>query len=1046
MKRVALLAVAFVCMSAMFAGSAFAQNASLTGLVKDPSAAAVPKAQVSVVNLDTGVVRNTPTNDQGYYVLEALQPGRYKISVQAPGFQTIVRENVKLEVDQQARVDFTLKVGSSSETVMVEGGAPLLDTESATIGITVDRTFVENLPLNGRSFQALIYMAPGVTIAATSYGVQGQFSVNGQRSDANYFTIDGVTVNGGVGAGYAINGQGVGSLPNNAVSGGFNNLVSVDAMQEFKIETSGFAPEYGRMPGGQISIVTRGGTNHFHGDFYDYLRNDIFDANDWFADAANPPLPKAALRQNDFGVVAGGPIVKDKLFFFFSYEGLRLIQPITTLYGSLVPSLQARAAAVPAMQPLLNAWPNPTPDTLAAAGTGFAAGDPNTAPYNATYSNPSTLNAYSIRGDYTINSKNNVFVRYVYSPSSGAVRTDSTLDWVNTGTKQVTAAWTFVPRPSITNDLRFNFATTFAGNYYTIDSEGGAVPFTNSDIWQPQWNTKNAFEYLYFANVGTIDYGKNVRNTNLQYNIVDTLAWVRGKHTIKFGADYRELRPYVGPRTYDQFLLWYPATEDFVTGLISYGIVDNQLGEETLIRNTSFYVQDVWKVTPRLTLTYGLRWEIDPPPSSPNNTPILALTQWTLANSAAISTYPLGHSAYPTTWLNFAPRVGVAYQLSKDPRWGRVIRGGTGVFFDTGGDALGFNYGPYDTYLTLTNVQYPLTPSQSALPVLNENPPYQFVETVVPNFHQPYTYQFNLQIQQQLGANQTFSVAYVGALGRHLARENACYPCAASVSPDIYVEDNTGYSNYNSLQVVFQRRFSRGLEAMVNWTYAHSLDNSTNFEATDTFGASPKADYGNSDNDIRHTFNGAISYNLPSPSQNHIIKAMFGNWGIDGIYRFRTAPPEDVSANFLYVGQTFLAQRPNRVPGQPLYLYGSQYPGGRIWNINAFTTPTGTGQGDFSRNQMRGFPMQQGDLSFRRDFPLHITESTKLQFRGDMFNIFNHPNFGLPGNNTQVPSQFGYAQTMLNNGLGQGGVYGGYNPLYNVGGPRSMQFSLKVFF
>src|SRR5262249_23570620 len=150
--------------------------------------------------------RNTPTNDQGYYALEALPPGRYKISVQAAGFQTIVRENVRLEVDQQARVDFTLKVGSSSETVMVEGGAPLLDTESATIGIAVDRTFVENLPLNGRSFQALIYMTPGVTIAMTSYGVQGQFSVNGQRADANYFTIDGVTVNGGVGAGYAING------------------------------------------------------------------------------------------------------------------------------------------------------------------------------------------------------------------------------------------------------------------------------------------------------------------------------------------------------------------------------------------------------------------------------------------------------------------------------------------------------------------------------------------------------------------------------------------------------------------------------------------------------------------------------------------------------------------------------------------------------------------------------------------------------------------------------------------------------------------------
>jgi hypothetical protein len=1053
-----LFAATFILLATALGSRAQQGSGSITGRVTDAKDAVVAGVSVEARSLDEGRVFKATTNSDGIYVFSAMKPGRYSITVQKDGFQTSVNDLVVLHVEDSLTQNFKLQVGSVSEKVLVSGEAQMLQPEDAAIDITVDRRFVENLPLNGRSFQALIEMTPGVTIATTSYSTQGQFNINGMRSDANSFVIDGVSVNGGVGAGYAINNQGVGSLPNGSANGGFNNLVSVDAMQEFKIETSGFAAEYGRQPGGLISIVTRSGTNQFHGDVYDYLRNSYFDANDWFADAES--VPKPGLRQNDFGGVVGGPIVKDKLFFFFSYEGLRLVQPQVTPLTSVVPSMAARNGTLPgenpAMVPLLNAFPVPTaPD-----GSGVAGGDPDIAPYSSGWSNPSNLNAYSFRGDWNINSKNTLFARYVNSPSANGQRTDANISWVDTGSWGITTGWTFIPKATVTNDLHFNFTSTYSGNYYTLDNFGGAVPLTAAEVWPSQWNAQTAFESLTFASYGSLDLGKNVRNTNYQYNILDTLAWIKGNHTIKFGGDYRQLRPKVGPRTYDQFLDFYNPlnlsdTTETISGVMNSSFVDNQIGEETEVANWSFFVQDSWKVTPRLTLTYGLRWEIDPPPSSPNNTPFVALNQFPEQDPAAITAYPLGHEPYTTTWANFAPRLGVAYQLSKDPRWGRVVRGGAGIFYDTGGDALGFNYGPYfqSNYLP-SGAVYPLTATQAAQPVINTTPPYEFVESLAPNFKLPYAYHFNLQVEQQLGQNQTLSVAYVGSLGRKLAREQICLaPCAptvtVAVTGEVVAYDNSGYSNYNSLQVVYQRRLSHGLQVLANWTYAHSLDDGSNFESGITMGAPTYLNYGNSDFDIRHTVNVALSYDIPSPSQNHFVKAILGGWGTDQIYRFRTSPPEDVVANYsILANGNYIQQRPDLVPGVPLYLYGSQYPGGRAWNPAAFTIPTDpTSYGDFGRNVLRGFPMQQFDMSFRRDFPLKLTEAMKLQFRVDMFNIFNHPNFAPPYNILYyLPQEFGIAQTMLNNGLGVGGVYGGYNPLYQVGGPRSMQFSLKVFF
>ncbi len=380
-------------------------NASLTGRVTDPSKAPIADAKIAAVSAATNFRHETTTNASGEYYLTSFPPGLYRIEIEKTGFKRLIKPDVILHGQDALAIDLEMTLGAVSETITVEAGAPLVNTESVTVSTVIDRTFVENVPLNGRSFQTLIMLTPGVVVTATANDDQGQFSVNGQRADANYFTVDGVSANFGV-TGYPPLVQAAGGgLPALSASGGTNSLVSVDAMQEFRIQTSSFEPEFGRAPGGQISIVTRSGTNRFHGALFEYFRNNVLDANDWFGNFNH--LPKPQERQNDFGGVVGGPILKDKTFFFFSYGGLRVRQPSTQ--ETVVPDAASRQSPTPAaMLPYLNAYPVANGAEL---GSGLAQ-------FNSGYTNPSSLDAYSIRLDQVANSKLNLFGRYNYSPSS----------------------------------------------------------------------------------------------------------------------------------------------------------------------------------------------------------------------------------------------------------------------------------------------------------------------------------------------------------------------------------------------------------------------------------------------------------------------------------------------------------------------------------------------------------------------------------------------------------------------------------------------------
>jgi Carboxypeptidase regulatory-like domain/TonB dependent receptor len=1031
-------------------------NASLTGRVTDPSKATIAEAKVAAVNTGTNFQYDTATNSAGEYTLANLPPGTYRIEVEKSGFKKLVRPEVILHVQDALAMDFELSLGATTETVTVQGGAPLVNTTSATVSTVVDQTFVENMPLNGRSFQTLIMLTPGVVVTQTAFDDQGQFSVNGQRADANYFTVDGVSANFGVTGYFPLVQTAGGALPALSASGGTNSLVSIDAMQEFRVQTSSFAPEFGRTPGGQISILTRSGSNHFHGTAFEYFRNDVLDANDWFSNRDH--LPKPAARQNDFGGVFGGPILKDKTFFFFSYEGLRLRQPATQ--ETVVPDTASRQKAPSTMQPYLNAYPVPNGAEL---GSGLAQ-------FNGSYSNPSSLDAYSIRVDHGINSKLSLFGRYNYSPSQSSIRGAfgvlNTIELLSPSVQTFTVGLAYAITPQFSNELRANYSNDRVGLMYTLDGFGGAAPLPDSALFPPGFSSKNSDFLFYVSGIGEYALGRQATDEQRQVNLVDNLSIAKGGHQMKFGVDYRWLSPFVSPLAYGTFTEFTgmgTTTGGALSGTAAFADVAVFQADALLEHNFSFYGQDTWKLNPRLTLTYGLRWDINPPLKGKNleNQPFTATN---LNDPAKMALAPRGTALYETTYGNVAPRIGVAYQLRQNPDWTTALRGGFGVFYDLGYGSLGgvSSYFPYRAQNNFFSTPYPLSPQQAAPPALTTNLPASEFVVADRNLKLPRTYEWNVAVEQSLATNQTISLTYVGARGDDLLRVTNIINPNPSFG-QVSLTNNTAESYYHALQIKLQRRFSRGLHALASYTFSHSIDNAStdafaNYLNTPNGGAYTSSDRGNSDFDVRHSFTADVFYDLPTPKWNSFARASLGGWSVDAFVLARSAPPVNVvGAPYFGPGGTALYPRPNVVSGVPQVLYGPQYPGGKAFNntvipgacpgganqVGAWCpAPPGT-QGDFGRNVLRGFGATQADVALQRRFQL--TEQLNLRFRAEFFNIFNHPNFSSPNNNL-TDSFFGHSTQTLANGLGSGGANGGFNPLYQIGGPRSIQLALKLAF
>jgi hypothetical protein len=1026
----------------------FAQksSATLSGTVVDAQDAVIGSAMVTLQDPARGLQRQVLSASSGAFLFTQVPAGTYEISVTRPGFQPARVTDVMVNAGDQRSIQIRLAVASREEAIQVTSEAPLV-RESPAVATSVDRRFIENQPLNGRSFQALIQLSPGVVVTPANIVSQGQFSVNGQRPGANHFSVDGVSANFGLPAATSPYEGAGGSVPSFSAQGGTSSLASVDAVQEFTIQTSTYAPEYGRQPGAQVAIVTRSGTNSLHGSAFNYFRNDKLDANSWFGNFNGVKRP--ALRQNDFGFTAGGPAFLPKLydgrnrtFFFVSYEGLRLIQPVI-LTGPRVPSLAARQNATGVVKNLLEAYPLPVAAPLADA--------PLETPYSAGFSNPSRLNATSVRIDHSLSSRFTLFGRFNNAPSESRERarfaTASFVARLPNDTQTVTLGATMLLTPAFSNDLRFNRSRSLAAQFYEQDTFGGAKLLTN-DLLFPSF--VNPEKSLYYLTIGggdenTISPGTFSRNVQRQINLVDTASWNRGPHAMKFGFDYRRLAPTIGGREYGKTLS-VPTITQLATGIVPSGTVTRIPGFlEPRYHNLSLFAQDAWRLTPRLTLTYGLRWEWNPAPS---NTP--ARTVQGIENPAAATLAPEGTPFYRTARNNFAPRVGVAYQPFSNR--GTVIRAGFGVFYDLGytllGTALSPTLFPFARSRTVTNTPIQDPVFFAEVPPLNMNPPYPRLFSYYRDYESPRTYQYSFAVEQPLGLANAFSLSYVGAAGRKLNRVESLLP-AVLRNPNftrIDAVSSEAYSDYHALQAQLKRRMTRGLQALLAYTWSKSLDTSSDESNTNFLPPANRypvsADRGPSSFDLRHGFSGSASYEIPAPFRSRAAKSILGGFALDSIVRMRTALPVLVvtGRDALGLGITSVS-RPDYVPGQPLYLTGSGYPGGRIFNRNAFdaATPQAQGrQGTLGRNVLRGFGLHQVDFSLRRRF--RISETTGIDFRADAFNLFNTPNFGNPPG-VMTNTNFGRSTAILSTG-----VTGGQNPQFQIGGPRSLQLGLRLQF
>jgi hypothetical protein len=1037
-------------------------TASLSGRITDTSGASVPNASITATNQQTGRKSTAASSDTGLFVVPSLPAGPYEVLIEKPGFQSIRQTRVQLAVGGSVNLDFVLKPGEVASSVTVEAEPVEIDRDVMGTGTVVDRRFVRDLPLNGRSFQSLIELAPGTVLARSSIQSPGQFSVNGQRSNGNYFLIDGVSGNTAASSTATFSQQAAGTLPGLTVLGGTNSLVMLDALQEFRVQTSSFAPEYGRSPGAQIIMLTRSGANRFHSSaFYD-LRNEKLDANDWFANASG--RGRAPFRLNQFGGTFSGPVRipklyngADRTFFFFAYEGLRLREP--QFARAQVPTESARNRASGPIRELLNAFPLPN------APSPFT--NPDQGLYEAAYSDPAKSNIASLRLDQNLGRAGTLFFRFNIAPNERQSRAFvNQYNATYSESETYTGGWSWAPRPTLVSELRANWTAARAGFDFQQIPGGGATPIPDSLIF-PAYTDRNRASasislaaFLGDIRPANLTQGRSIGNEQRQFNILENLTWVRGAHTMKFGADLRFLLPIAAFREYGISYMFGTITNAIDTQTATVQVQALAPRGGFTLPGYGFFAQDTWRVNPRLTLTYGLRWEFVPPPRTDSGRPIYRLDQVDNLLTAQLATP--GTRLWDTRWTNLEPRLGVSYLVSD--AHSLVFKAGFGIFHDlgTGQASRGFNGYPYNSVRNTMNVRFP-APAAVLEPLpFNAAPPYSSEFFITdPNLKQPYTLQWSAGFEKNFRDLGTADVRYVANAGRRLLFNEYLrnrpalgnIPARTILNPAIFgplapvnLTRNFGESDYHSLQAQFRRRFAAGFQAQLSYTWSKALDNISD----ETTIAGPvefidrTADRGPSVFDVRHNFVAAVTTN-PTRGRGP-LGLLWGNWALDTFFRARTATPVNVIAgvDISNIGVTTV-NRPDLVPGVPLYIESAEFPGGRRINPGAFQAPAPGTQGNLGRNALRGLNALQWDLAVRRRFS--VTEGLRLDFRADFFNVLNRANFGDPSGQlafgaTPNPT-FGISQTLLNRSLSGSG---GLSPLFQVGGPRSIQFGLRLEF
>jgi hypothetical protein len=1044
MTHIKYLLLAALC----FALSATAQvsTATITGIVEDSTGARISGAGVKLINAETGAENDSTTSQYGIFLLPGVIPGKYTLQIERSGFATAQFGGIILNIGDSKQFLIRMKVGSVDQTVRIDADGMTLNTTDASVSTVVNRKFVANIPLNGRSFQDLISMTPGTVTQSPQVLSSGDFSVDGQRPDANSFTVDGVS--GDVGAATLAGSRKIASTGRYAETtalGTTQGLVSLDALQEFRVLSSSYSAEYGRTPGGQFTLLTRSGANTFHGSAYDYGRNDIFDAADWFSQY-NLTNRTLSFHQQDFGGTLSGPIRlptinprPEKSYFFLSYEGLRVSQPTAPLV-QYVPDASLHYEVPSSLQPVINAFPYPYAGKAFSYETGLS-------PFIKPFSLPSHVGSTSIRIDHNFSPKISTFLRFGDTSSDSQAINLSDLSIIGMKTRTFTLGATAQFSASKSDDFRLGYARS-SSRLDTVVSDahnglgGSDSPDLNGDLGILNSNAPARSEvYIRIPDIGEsfID-ADNASSSIRQWNIRNTYSVQNGQHLLRLGIDQRNIVSQINP----------PAIT-LEADFFNRAAILNNLASDIVITKTepatpvfnefSAFAQDDWRVTTNLNLSLGLRWEVDPPPSEAHGRNAYTLLG-DLRFPSTMTLAPRGTPLWHTGWTNFAPRLGAAWVA--DDRAGRevILRAGGGLFFDTANqaavgafNAVGFSatVHPYNVPIPVAASQFDFSPASSALNV--GITAYAFA----PHLQLPYALQWNVSADKALGKNQTLTASYVGAVGRRLLQSQFTNITGEnSQVGEVYYFPGNVTSAYHALQVKFQRAISPGLQVLTSYALSHTIDEGS------TSGAFPLT-RGTSDFDVRHNLETALSWDSPKPSGGWLRRSLESGWGMDGRLFARTAFPATLVGNLFsdpVTGDRYYSGV-DLIPGRPLYLKDSQYPGGRIFNggpnasAPAFQLPAGSAPGNFPRNMLRGFGAWEMNLAGRREIPLY--ERLSMQLRLETFNLFNHPDLGYVDPHL-TDELFGQSTLMLNQSFGPTGS------LYQQGGPRSIQFMLRITF
>ena len=995
-------------------------SSHISGVILDASLASVPGALVTVVNEESGLRRIAMSQQNGGYAVSSLDPGVYKITVRKPGFRTMIRFGVPLAESKPVRVDFKLVIGSVQETITVQGTAPLFNTEEASVETVVGRDEVEHLPLDGQGLLGLIGLVPGAVVTPATRGETGQFTVDGQRPNTHYFTVDGASANTGVSGGGSPAQSTGGALPGLTAFGSLDGLLTPDALQEMRVQTSTSTPQFGRMPGAQVSLTSRSGSNEFHGSALYAFRDEALNANDWFANQHGDE--RAPLRLQDYSGGLGGPLWRDHTFFFISYEGMRLQQPF--IWVQPVPSLDARMNSFRWANPLLSLFPEPNGPDL---GGGLAL-------WTGRTSRPSRLDAGAARLDHTFTSWLTAFARYSESPSSTEFGT-SPVNTLDLTARSVTVGFDVRLKSNLFVDLRLNYSR---GTAMSVWNQSGITGGSSCDLEPTTFqflHVHGVCDYLVrfsIAGVGQVVSGSEGVRSQTQYHVAPSATWTLRSHTLQFGADYRRLAPartdatgslYVFVDTVSN-LRGNSNTFWKSCGTQALPCATSAQFASAVLEEASLFVEDTWHISRRLTATYGLRWEISPPPS-PGHGTTADFFDTTAQNLAATK-----RALWQTTNANFAPRIGIAFQPVSGGR--TVIRAGAGIYYDSSLSLAGdlVSGGP---------LIVPAFSSQVAGSTVNTTLNFGFT----PQLRLPTVKQWNVSVEHAFSTHDVVSLGYVGSSGSDLIRREVS---GLGTRQILAIATNDGSSIYHALQAQYRRRVSHGLAGLVSYAWSHSIDNSSTDSGLYAFNSysSVSPDRASSDFDVRHSLSAGLTYALP-----HSAHRLLRDWELDGTFRARSGFPINVLDSDQFQGISYEnVYRPNRVGNTPLWISDSLAPGGRRINPAAFQAlpldPYGNGaQGNLGRNALTGFGMTQLDLAIQRDFVLR--EQRSLQIRMEAYNALNHPNFADPVPFLTSPI-FGQSNSMLNLMLGTGSPGSGLAPIFQAGGARSVRFVFRFRF